>query len=71
MKKNHLLSAAFALTVILTGCANTTDALRYDVKEDIIVIRPENRLPVGTAADKAEGPVFYDVKEDIIVIRPE
>lgn len=71
MKTKNLLSAAVVFAFILTGCVNTTDALRsgQGAKEDIIVIRPENRLPVG--ATNGQGTTFGDGKHDIIVIRPE
>lgn len=69
MKTKNTLFAVVAFAFVLTGCANTTDALRSGVREDIIVIRPESQQPVG--ATTGDNALFSGVREDIIVIRPE
>lgn len=70
MKTKNTLFAVVAFAFVLTGCANTTDALRTGgVREDIIVIRPESQQPVG--ATTGDNALFGGVREDIIVIRPE
>lgn len=76
MKTKSNFFALIAVAVIFTGCSNSTDALHNigGHKEDIIVDRPDSRVPKDTnGLDRGTDAVFNigGHKEDIIVDRPD